>query len=78
MERVQKDDNFRQCSAPSSGRVQGAAGRRRLCGRFYVFLCFFYTFCVLLLALATPSVIFEVRIKALNAAINQLPTALLI
>lgn len=34
---------------------------------------FFLRFCVLLLG--PPSVIFEVRIKALNAAINQLPTA---
>lgn len=34
---------------------------------------FFLRFCVLLLV--PPSVIFEVRIKALNAAINQLPTA---
>lgn len=36
-------------------------------------MCFFLRFCVLLLG--PPSVIFEVRIKALNAAINQLPTA---
>lgn len=39
-------------------------------GRGAICALFFYV-----LLLGPPSVIFEVRIKALNAAINQLPTA---